>query len=531
MSEITRRVVHEQPVLYRPNMTELTARQVVCGYARVSTENEEQEDSFERQVDHFTAIIKSHPDWIFGGVYADHGITGTRAEARQQFMKMIETCRAGKINRILVKSVSRFARNTVDSLSYIRELKELGVSVYFENENIDTLTPGGEVLITILAAIAEQESRNMSTNIKWAFQKRFKNGDVIIGCNTLGYTKEEGHYVIVYKEAAVVQRIFREFVGGKTAKEIADGLNCDRIKTKKGNQWYASSILNVLGNEKYTGNALMGKTFKPDVLSKARVKNEGQAPSYYIENSHPAIISLDMFNIAQSMRKKRKELRSSSKTGRGRYSAKYPLSGLLVCANCGSKFRRHRRKQKNGTTVPTWICIRHENEKGSCSVTPIREDRIMKAYGKAIDRLTHDVSGALSRIKREAEELMTQTYNEELTQCETEIAQYQDKIISLFKAKRKQEITDVDYQLQYQQLSNKITELQENKSNIIKQDNQLKIEKSRLADLTDILENSTQVDIKGDGLMTMLLNKVVIKSPTRIAYEFACGETIEEEID
>lgn len=531
MNETTRRVVHEQPVLFRPNMTEISSRQVVCGYARVSTENEEQEDSFERQVEHFTALIRAHSDWVFGGVYADHGITGTRAEARLKFMEMIEACRAGKINRILVKSVSRFARNTVDSLSYIRELKELGVSVYFENENIDTLTPGGEVLITILAAIAEQESRNMSTNIKWAFQKRFKNGDVIIGCNTLGYTKEDDHYVIVLKDAMTVQRIFREFVCGKTAKNIADGLNADGIKTIKGNQWYSSSVLNILGNEKYTGNALMGKTFKPDVLSKNRVKNEGQAPSYYIENSHPAIISEDMYKIAQSLRKTRKELRSSSKTGHGRYSAKYPLSGLLVCANCGSKFRRHKRSQKNGTKVPMWICIRHEKEAGVCDVTPIREDRVMKAYGHALERLTDDVSATLERIKHNAEDLMVRAHNDELARIEQEIAQYQDKIIGLFKAKREQTITAVDYQLQYEEFSKKVTELQDIKNEILRQDNEMKIEKHRLEDLINILENSAELDIKGSGLMTMLLEKVVVKTPTRLRFEFMCGEAIEENIE
>ncbi len=176
-----RRVVREIPAASVFNIGDYTApKLVVAAYARVSTEKEEQEESFERQVEHYTTLINSKSEWVFGGIYADPGITGTRAEKRPDFMRMISDCRAGKINKILVKSISRFARNTVDALNFIRELKDMGISIYFENENIDTLTPGGEVLITILAAMAEQESRTMSTNIKWTYQKKFKNGEVVL---------------------------------------------------------------------------------------------------------------------------------------------------------------------------------------------------------------------------------------------------------------------------------------------------------------------------------------------------------------
>jgi DNA invertase Pin-like site-specific DNA recombinase len=216
MAVTTRRVVREIPraAILHVDAKEVL-RMVVVAYARVSTEKEEQEDSFERQVSYYTALINSKPEWKFGGIYADPGITGTRAEKRPDFLRMIEDCRAGKINKILVKSISRFARNTVDALNYIRELKELGISIYFENENIDTLTPGGEVLITILAAMAEQESRTMSTNIKWSYQKKFKNGEVILNTGLMmgyintGRKDDEGKviYAINEEEAEIVRRI------------------------------------------------------------------------------------------------------------------------------------------------------------------------------------------------------------------------------------------------------------------------------------------------------------------------------------
>lgn len=280
MATVARRIVTAVPSI-GINGTKAAreyAKEPVAAYARVSTEKEEQEDSFERQVEHYTAMIQANPKWSFVEVYADPGITGTKADKRPNFMRMIDDCRAGKIKKVLVKSVSRFARNTVDALTYIRELKELGVSVYFESENIDTLTPGGDVLLTILAAMAEQESRTISANIKWAYQKKFEKGEVTINTGLmLGYEKagksEDGRtqYRIVEEEAEIVRRIFREYIGGKTITQIRQGLQADRIVSKRGcSSWYSTTITNILSNEKYAGNAVLGKTFKPDVLSKKR---------------------------------------------------------------------------------------------------------------------------------------------------------------------------------------------------------------------------------------------------------------------
>lgn len=311
MAQAAGRVVRRipSPVLfttgqYRPPET------VVVAYARVSTEKEEQEDSFERQVAHYTNLIKSKREWTFGGIYADPGITGTRAEKRPDFMRMIRDCRDGKIHKVLVKSISRFARNTVDALNYIRELKDLGISVYFENENIDTMTPGGEVLLTILAAMAEQESRTMSTNIKWSYQKKFQNGEVILNTGmVLGYKKSStGEYVIAEDEAETVRRIYGEYLAGIPVPQICRGLEADGITTKRGSkQWRTNAVLGILKNEKYTGNAILGKTFKPDVLSKRRMKNTGQSPMYYAENTHPAIIEQEIFDMAQAEMQRRRD--------------------------------------------------------------------------------------------------------------------------------------------------------------------------------------------------------------------------------
>lgn len=389
MATATRRVVRTMPQMFIDVADNQSERLQVAAYARVSTEKEEQEDSFERQVEHYKQLIYSKPEWQFVDVYADPGISGTRAEKRPDFLRMIEDCRAGKIQKVLVKSISRFARNTVDALQYIRELKDLGISVYFESENIDTLTPGGEVLLTILAAMAEQESRTISSNIKWAWQRKFQKGDVILNTGLmLGYRKigkdDEGHdvYEINEEEAEIVRRIYREFIAGYSITQIAKRLQADGVKTKLGKEnWRHNVIESILTNEKYTGNALLGKTFKPDVLTKYRQKNDGKkAPIYYVEGSHPAIIEKGLFDLAQQEMQRRRDA-NDNKVGGGRYSSRYPFSGMLVCGICGSKLRRQVRTMGSGKRTASWgCCNRINNGRAECDSHHVNEEVLEATY-------------------------------------------------------------------------------------------------------------------------------------------------------
>lgn len=525
------RIVQEIPVLYRPNMQVITKKERVCGYARVSTDSEEQEDSFERQVEHFTKVINSRTDWEFGGVYADPGITGTRVDKREQFQKMMNDCRAGKINRILVKSISRFARNTVDTLMYIRELKELGISVYFETQNIDTLTPGGEVLITILAAMAEQESRTMSTNIKWAFQKRFKEGAVLINFrNTLGYTKVGNDYAIVEDEAEIVRRIFREYISGATYKQIADGLMADGIKTGMGNDtWSDSSVQGIIINEKYTGNAILGKSFKPDVLSKMRQINKGQAPRYYVQNSHPAIISQDIFDMATAERERRRTLRSASKTGDGRYTSKYALSGLLICGDCGSKFRRYGRKVASGEKVATWVCINHQRDSGDCKMLPLKEVDLIETYKRMVGQLSGDVSEIVETVKNNiAQELKTDV-GEDLKQIEQKIIIEQNYILELFQRKRNNAILNAEYERDYKAHSEVVMELKAREAELKKENLVAEITKKRMDDIVEIL-TAEGVDYANPVIMKALIECIRVIDKHHIELQFKCGISIQAEL-
>lgn len=526
---INNRVVQERPVLYRPNMTAVTAKEKVTYYARVSTENDEQEDSYERQREHFEEKIMANPKWEYVPGYADWGVTGTKAEARKNFMRMIEDCRAGKINRILVKSISRFARNTVDTLMYIRELREMGISVFFETQNIDTMSASGDVLITILAAMAEQESRTMSTNIKWAYQKRFKDGQVLINPATLGYKKDGDEYEIVEEEAEIIRMVFRNYLAGDSVRQIADALNAEGYMTRKGNGFKPNSILNILANEKYTGNAILGKTFKPDVLSKHRVKNEGQAPSYYVENSHPAIISQELFDMVQAEKERRKNLRSTAKTGRGKYSRKYVLSGLLVCTNCGAKFRRNGRTVASGEFIPTWVCITHQKDHQACRMRPLKEKDIYAAYERAVKRLLGETDGLMDMIKQATLEGMNIEQPEDIEEIRKALMQARKAVLDLFKAKRDGDMSLEEYERKYSEFSQQIVDLEEREKNVHVQNLQCQLAQKRLQDAYELIDearsNCTDKDV-----MRKLLDAIKVISKHELEFQFNCGIDIKETV-
>jgi len=518
------------PALFRPNMTEITSKENVTYYARVSTDFDEQEESYERQKKHFEDLIKSHSEWNYVEGYADQGISGTKADKRPEFQRMIEDCRNGKINRILVKSISRFARNTVDTLSYIRELKELGVSVYFETQGIDTMTTNGEVLITILAAMAEQESRTISTNIKWSYKKRFQDGRVLISAGVLGYKKTDDGYEIVEEEAEIVRRIFREYIGGKTIRQLVDELNLEGIKTKMGKTWRPSGIQGILANEKYTGNAFLGKTYKADVLSKARVKNTGQAMMYYVENSHPAIITQETYEIAQKEKLERTGLRSSENTGKGKYSGKYPLSGLLVCGSCGSKFRRHSRKLASGKIVPIWTCISKQKSKNSlCKMLPIKEDDVINVYKKVTERLCGDLSELVEEIKQTITSEIKNDCTSDLEPIQEKLTNYRKEIMNLFKKKKSNQINSTYYETEYKRLSEVIKELEKKESELKLSNSTIMRKHEDLKRTLDALEGNAN-ELTDPYIMRNILEYIKVIDKNTLEFEFKCDLSIKETI-
>lgn len=532
MAVTARRTVREIPraAILHIDTTEIM-KLVVVAYARVSTEKEEQEDSFERQVSHYTTLITSKPEWSFGGIYADPGITGTRAEKRPDFMRMIADCRAGKINKILVKSISRFARNTVDALNYIRELKELGISIYFENENIDTLTTGGEVLITILAAMAEQESRTMSTNIKWTYQKKFKNGEVILNTGLmLGYTKagrkdEEGReiYEINEAEAAIVRRIYREYLAGTTITRICRGLEEDGIPTKLGKKrWQYSVVNSILTNEKYTGDAVLGKTFKPDVLSKHRQKNKGQAPMYYAEGTHPAIIDKEMFEMVRVEMQRRKDEKVTA-VGNSKYTSKYPFSGLLICGECGHKLRRHVRRVGSGLMVPAWGCSnRISNGRAACDSHHVNEDTLQHTYTAAIRDMIEDAEEIMMAVKESAGLVMEPENRAALERIEQEIIDLQNAVLELHKAKQQRSVTAADYAAQIKEHSQRMQELEAQQAELQTTENRYGEVKMWLDSLAEHIQSGAIMNADDSMIMKQLVEQIIV-GDDGIEVHFKCG--------
>jgi len=361
----------------------------VAAYCRVSTTLEQQETSYEAQVSYYTEKIKSNPNWKLAGIYADDGKSATNTKKRDDFNAMIEDCMAGKIDMIITKSVSRFARNTVDSLQNIRKLKEKNIAVFFEKEGVNTLESIGELLITILSSQAQEESRNISENTRWGIVRQFEKGIFHVNHKKfMGYTVDEnGQLIIVPEEAEIVRMIFRLFMEGQSYSQICRKLEDSGVKTVTGNtKWTRCVIQKMLSNEKYMGDALLQKTYTIDFLTKKRVINKGIIPQYYVKGNHEAIIPEDLFLNVQKEKVRRVSITCGENTVRKRYSAKYALSNVLVCGECGYPYRRVVRSRRGKSKV-VWRCKnRLMNGSRYCTASPtLDEDALHKMVADAIN--------------------------------------------------------------------------------------------------------------------------------------------------
>jgi len=382
----------------------------VAAYCRVSTSQEEQENSYESQVAYYTKLITETPEWNLVAIYADDGISGTDMKKRDNFNLMMERClwKEKDIDLILTKSISRFARNTVDCLSCIRKLKERNIAIYFEKEHINTLEATGELLITILSSQAQEESRNISENVKWGLKRKYENGEVLIK-RVFGYEKGiDNHLHIIPEEAEIVRMIYKKYLEGQSLNDIADLLTKMRVSTIRGNtRWNGSSIRVILTNEKYIGDAMAQKTFTVDYLLKDRRKNKGELPQYYVQNLHEPIISKELYYLVQQEMKRSASLKKKSMSGgveesEGRYSGKFALSKILICGECGSEYRRQIRK-KNGKAKAVWRCEnRLRNGIRYCRHSPTLEEEMLHGILlKAINRMADQIQIG----SREAEEI------------------------------------------------------------------------------------------------------------------------------
>lgn len=373
----------------------------VAAYCRVSTDQEDQLHSFDAQVEYYTRYIKEHPNYELAGIYADEGISGTNTKKREQFKRMISDCESGKIDMVITKSISRFARNTQDCLQYSRKLKNLGIGILFEKEHISTLDSSGELLFTILSSLAQDESRNISENCKWGIRSKFKNGEMHINTHKfLGYDKVDGQLVINDREAKIVRRIYQEFLWGRSPREIAKGLEDEGVVGCMGaHKWYPSTVVNILKNEKHMGDALLQKSYTADFLTKKQVKNHGEVTQVYVKDSHKGIIDKETWKAVQLEFSRREAfVQEHGLSGYGYGRECNPFTSRIFCGECGSSYTRHTWKNRG---IMQWQCKNHmTNGKVTCTNGFVSQYDLERGFVKAYNALMNRKDILVSKWKK-----------------------------------------------------------------------------------------------------------------------------------
>jgi DNA invertase Pin-like site-specific DNA recombinase len=475
----------------------------VAAYCRVSTETEEQNLSYEVQVAHYTEYIKKNTEWEFAGIFADDGISGTNTKKREEFNRMIEECMEGNIDLVITKSISRFARNTLDCLKYIRQLKEKNIAVYFEKENINTMDAKGEVLLTIMASLAQQESQSLSQNVKLGLQYRYQQGKVQVNHNRfMGYTKdEEGNLIIVPEEAEIIKRIYREYLEGKSLVGIGRDLEKDGILTAAGKpRWRPETIKKILLNEKYIGDALLQKTFTVDFLTKKRVKNEGHVPQYYVENSHEAIIPKELFLQAQEELHRRSNIYTGADKNKRIYSSKYALSTITFCGDCGDIYRRvywniHGRKEF------VWRCVtRIEQGPEVCKNRTVKEAELYDAVMTAINRLLAGGDNMIRILEENIHAVIGETTEYKISEINTLLEEKQKELIILANKGK-----------DFESLADEIEELREKRQTLLVEDASLSGENERINELIEFIRtNKYRTLLYDDTLVRKIIQNVTV---------------------
>lgn len=511
----------------------------VAAYCRVSTDSEEQLTSYTTQKKVYTEMIAARPDWELAGIYADEGISGTRADKRPRFQKMIKDCFAGKIDYIVTKSVSRFARNTVDCLEHVRILKNRGIGIFFEEQNIDTLSIDSELYLVIYAGFAQSESESMSKNITWAYRKRFEDGKVLMQYKSmLGYRKgADGEPEIVPEEAKIVTRIFDMFLSGQTVRAISEQLRSEQIHIPGKNFSFSHvMVYNILRNEKYCGDSILQKTITVDCISKTRRDNMGEAPMYYVQNSHPAIISRETYHMTQAEIARRKTLAPASEkkavTVAGKYS-KYALSEVLVCGECGSRYRRV--TWTSGGKRVVWRCSnRLENGKKYCKMSlTVKEESLHAAIVRAINKFnSQDHAAYLALMKATiGEALGIQAETAEIDELKRRIDALNQKMVSIIqKAARDGEDIE-EHESEFKEMAESIA-LFKQRISVLEQAKSTDAEMSeRMAKIQEIIdERQAHQDVYDDSIVRQMIECIKVFSNGNIEVYFGGGNCIHETI-
>ena len=496
----------------------------VAAYCRVSTDDEEQLTSYQNQIEYYTEKINSNPAWEMAGVYADEGISGTSTKHRDEFNKLMALCRRGRVDLILTKSVSRFARNTVDCLKYVRLLRAKGVGILFEKENINTLELSGELMLTFYGGFAQAESESISTNVAIGQRMGMKAGKVVFQYKWLyGYKKSDnGTPEIIPEEAVIVRRIYYSMLSGYSAKRIADSLKDDAVPPPSfADEWNSSIIQRILKNEIYAGDSLRQKTYVADCISKTVRKNTGELPQYYIMDNHSAIVPREIFNRVQEefARRNSKTALSttSSKTNKGRFSSKYALSELIRCGECGAAYRRVTwpAKEQGGEKRIVWRCVsRLEHGKETCKTAPtIPESALHTAIMEAIQLLKLDTEDAKVDVSEVLAEIIQRPNGETVQNINALIEQQRDELIKLITLNPDANEPENMDNAKFTMMLNSMEVLQSRKETLLRRTQADENAEHRMSEIMEMLQ-SGELDISeyDDTLVRKLVESVTVIS-------------------
>ena len=509
-------------VITIPAANQETARKLrVAAYARVSSNSEDQKHSFAAQNAYYSKLITDNADWELADIYADQGITGTSIDKRDDFLRMMEDCRKGRVDRILVKSSSRFARNTKESLEAVRELAALGVSVYFEEQNIDTAQVSGEVLIAMFAALAQRESEAISERMRWSYQTRIDKGRFSTNKAPFGYRLVGGRLEINAEEAEVVRVIFDMSLQGESISGIAKRVSKMDIPTRdKASYWQESSILYILHNEKYAGDCLLQKTYTAQELPRFRKRNLGKYRQVFVEQSHPAIIEREKFEKVQELLKRKRIAFAGG-------SVSTPFSKKIKCAECGSTFRLKKVRGKN-----YWTCMAHEKDIHKCRMPPIPEEQVEEAFLHLYYKLKHYGADILEQLISDLYAARTGSllWSENIVEINKQISDIasQERLLTQLK---QQGIVDPDIFISRGNLlAEHRRELKLQKERILRSEEDHTIQQTQ--DMLDVLESGPDwLDDFDEQLFSDLVEKIVIMNNEKLCFRLLNGLEVTEKIE
>lgn len=526
MSKIT--MIPATKEIFTAVKKDVPRRRRVAGYARVSTDSDEQFSSFKAQTEYYTKYITANPQWEFVKVYTDEGISATNTRRREGFNEMIADALSGKIDLIVTKSVSRFARNSVDSLSTIRKLKDNGVEVYFEKEAIWTFDSKGELLITIMSSLAQEESRSISENVTWGQRKRFADGKVSMAFGSfLGYRKgNDGTPEIVPEEAETVRLIYRLFMEGKTVNAIAKHLTATGIPTPRGKAvWQTSTVESILTNEKYKGDALLQKSFTVDFLQKKMKLNEGEVPQYYVENSHPAIIDKNEWEMVQGEMAKRKAL------GR-HHNSLSPFSSKIFCGDCGGQYGSKVWHSTDKYRRVVWQCDGKYKGDRKCETPHLTEDEIKRLFTAALDKLLSGNGSLLEDCDFMYGELLDfSDIDSECSALTEEMETLSLRIEKLIAENAVTEMEQSDYRNKYGKLAARFEAAQKRLTTLDKKKKLRKAEAGELKAFADLLREGRPAELGySDTLWNGLIDRVTVYEDERLIFAFKNSAEITERL-